>query len=110
MSTPTLATNDEYLPLSAESAKPAIEMGSLLYRFEHECEQFAVFETAEETFLGRYTTDDSNVTHYRISPRVELARTVVIWMEAGFTLAAFDSAAAKRLFAEFNRRHRRPSE
>jgi hypothetical protein len=53
MPSPTLATNDESGPLSANRAETAIETGSLCYRFERDSEQFAVFETPEESFVGR---------------------------------------------------------
>jgi hypothetical protein len=53
MPTPTLATNDESGPLSANRAETAIETGSLCYRFERDSKQFAVFETPEESFVGR---------------------------------------------------------
>ena len=102
MSTPTLATNDEYSPLSAVRAETAIETGSLLYRFECDSEQFAVFELPEETFVGRYTTGESEPTYYRIIPAAEIADAAVIWMEAGFTLAAFDGNAGKQLLATFS--------
>jgi hypothetical protein len=52
MSTPTLATNDEYILLSPGPAETAIETGSLCYRFERDSEQFAVFETPEERSSG----------------------------------------------------------
>jgi hypothetical protein len=111
MSTPTLATNDEYGPLSASRAETAIETGSLCYRFKRDSEQFVVFETPEETFVGRYTTADSAPAYYRIPPAEEIAKTVIIWMDAGFTLAAFDGEAGKQLLARFSRSEaQRPSE
>lgn len=103
MSTPTLATNDEYIPLSASRAEPAIETGSLCYRFERDSEQFAVFETPEETFVGRYTTTDGDPTYYRITPTEEIAHAAVIWMDAGFPLTAFDGGAGKQLLSAFSR-------
>ena len=103
MSTPTLATNNEYSPLSAALAEPAIETGSLCYRFERDSEQFAVFDTSDETFVGRYTTAESDPAYYRITPAEEIADATVIWMEAGFTLTAFDGDAGKQLLSAFSR-------
>jgi hypothetical protein len=103
MSTPTLATNDEYVSLSAGRAETAIETGSLLYRFERDDEQFDVFETSDETFVGRYTTAESPPAYYQITPTEEIATATVIWMEAGFTLTAFDGDAGKQLLSTFSR-------
>ena len=102
MSTPTLATNDEYVPLSASQAEPAIETGSVCYRFERDNEQFTVFESPEETFIGRYTTTESDPAYYRITPTEEIADAAVIWMEAGFSLAAFDGTAGQQLLSTFS--------
>jgi hypothetical protein len=102
MPTPPLATNDEYTPLSAGPAETAIETGSLLYRFERDSEKFAVFETPNETFVGRYTAANSETAYYRITPSVKIANAAVIWMDAGFSLAAFDGAAGKQLLREFS--------
>jgi hypothetical protein len=99
MSTPTLATNDEYHPLSASRAKPAIETGAVCYRFERDSEQFTVFESSEEPFIGRYTTAESAPAYYRITPTEAIADAAVIWMEAGFTLAEFDGEAAQQLLS-----------
>jgi hypothetical protein len=110
MPSPTLATNDEYGPLSANRAETAIETGSLLYRFECNSEQFAVFETPEETFVGRYTMADSDPAYYRITPAEAIADAAVIWMDAGFSLAAFDGEAGKQLLSAFSRSQaQRPS-
>jgi hypothetical protein len=103
MPTVSLATNDEYSPLSADSAETAIETGSLLYRFERADEQFTVFETPKEPFVGRYTTAESDPAYYRITPAKEIAGAAVIWIDAGFTLAAFDGTAGKQLLYEFSR-------
>jgi hypothetical protein len=111
MSTPTLATNDEYVPLSASRAEPAIETGSVCYRFERDSEQFTVFESPEETFIGRYTTAESDPVYYRITPAEEIADAAVIWMEAGFALAAFDGDAGQQLLSAFSQSTaQRPSE
>jgi hypothetical protein len=62
MATPTLATNDEYDSFSADRAEPAIETGSLRYRFERADEQFAVFELPDEMCVGRRTPASASVT------------------------------------------------
>jgi hypothetical protein len=66
-------------------------------------EQFAVFETPEETFVGQYTTAESDPAYYRIIPAADIADATVIWMEAGFTLTAFDGDAGKHLLSTFSR-------
>jgi hypothetical protein len=76
MPTPTLATNDEHGPLSADRAETAIETGSLLYRFERDDEQFAVFETPEEPFVGWYTMAES--APRTIGSATEIADAAVI--------------------------------
>jgi hypothetical protein len=43
-------------------AEPAIEMGSLRYRFERADEQFAVFELPDEMCVGRRTPASASVT------------------------------------------------
>jgi hypothetical protein len=111
MPTPTLAMHDEYVPLSAGLAEPAIETGTLVYRLEHDAETFEVFEVPDEPFIGRYTTADDEAAYYRITPAEEIADAAVIWMAAGFSLVAFDGDAGKQLLYEFSRSTaHRPSE
>lgn len=80
----------------------------MLYRFERDSEQFAVFETPEETFVGRYTTAEIDPASYRITPAEAIADAAVIWMDAGFTLAAFDGAAGTQLLRVFSQSQARP--
>lgn len=58
--------------------------------------------TADETFVGEYTTTESDPAYYRITPAEEIADATVIWMEAGFALAAFDGDTGKQLLSPFS--------